>query len=82
MEQTNKPRTLLTVPSFSQKHPAFSQPSLRGLIDKARTRRSSRGPVAGNGLSAAIVRVGRRVLLDEEAFFQWLAEQNQKRNGS
>lgn len=82
MEQSNKPRTLLTVPGFSQKHPAFSPASLRALIDKARTRMSSNGPIPGNGLSGAIVRVGRRVLLDEGAFFQWLAEQNQERNGS
>lgn len=80
MEQSNKPRLLLTVPSFSKKHPAFSQPSLRALIDKARSRMSSRGPIPGNGLSSAIVRLGRRVLLDEEAFFQWLAEQNKERN--
>jgi hypothetical protein len=82
LEQSNKPRPLFTLPSFSKKHSAWSQPALRGLIDKARTRMSSRGPIPGNGLSKAIVRVGRRVLLDEEAFFLWLAEQNQKRNGN
>jgi hypothetical protein len=78
LEQSNKPRLLLTVRSFSQKHPAFSQPALRALIDKSRTRMSSHGPIPGNGLNIAIVRLNRRLLLDEEAFFHWLAEQNQK----
>jgi len=72
------PRALFSVRQFSEKHRAFSQSSLRALIDKARERYSSRGIVPGNGLAPAIVRVGRKVLIDEEAFFRWLAEQNRE----
>ncbi len=55
-------KALFTVRHFSSKHPAFTEPSLRNLIFKAK----------GNGLEIAIVRLGRRVLIDEAAFFQWL----------
>lgn len=76
MHQNVHPRPLYSVKRFSEKHPAFSQSSLRNLIDRSRERYSSRGPVEPNGLAVALVRVGRRVLIDEEAFFRWLAEQN------
>ncbi len=73
MQQSTHPRPLYSVKRFSEKHPAFTQASLRALIDKARERHSTRGPIPGNGLAPAIVRVGRRVLIDEEAFFRWLS---------
>lgn len=76
MNQSTHPRPLFSVRRFSEKHPEFSQSSLRGLIDKARERFSSRGTIPSNGLEMALVRVGRRVLIDEEAFFRWLALQN------
>ncbi len=71
----DKPRTLLTVKQFSERHPAFSQGGLRHLIFLSRTRQTSRGEVSGNGLDAALVRVGRRVLIDEARFFAWLDAQ-------
>ncbi len=70
-------RTLLTVKQFNEKHPAFSQGGLRHLIFFARARRTSRGEVAGNGLDAALVRVGRRILIDEARFFAWLDAQQE-----
>ena len=76
MQQSSHPRPLLSVKQFSEKHPAFTQSSLRALIDKARERYSSHGVVPGNGLAAAILRIGRRILLDEEAFFRWLASKH------
>lgn len=75
MQHSIHPRPLLSVRQFAAKHSAFTQSSLRALIDKARERYSSRGVVPGNGLAPAIVRVGRKVLIDEEAFFRWLATQ-------
>jgi hypothetical protein len=56
--------TLLTVKQFSDKHPAFPIGGLRHRIFYARQ----------NGLeqSGALVRNGRRVLIDEEKFFHWL----------
>jgi len=56
--------TLSTVKQFCQRHPAFPEGGLRHRIFYADT----------NGLkeSGAIVRNGRRVLIDEEVFFDWL----------
>lgn len=76
MQQSIHPRPLFSVKQFSEKHPAFTQSSLRALIDKARERYSSRGVVPGNGLAPAILRIGRRVLIDEDGFFLWLVRQN------
>lgn len=70
-------RVLATVRQFSEKHPAFSQGSLRNLIHLSSERYSSTGKILGNGLSMALVRVGRKLLIDEAKFFQWI-EQQQK----
>ncbi len=69
---------LHTVAQFADRFNAWSQPSIRNLILNSADRISSRGErVSGNGLasSGAIVRVGRRVLIDEQAFFRWIAAQ-------
>ena len=60
----NPPRTLLTVRQFAERHPFLSESGLRYQIFNAKT----------NGLEAAgaIVRLGRRVLIDEEKFFVWI----------
>lgn len=54
----------LTPKQFSKKHQAFPVGGLRGLIFNENI----------NGLSdtGAIVRVGRKVLIDEEKFFDWV----------
>ena len=59
---------LLTVRQFTQKHPAFPAGGIRFRIFHA----------GENGLaeSGAIVRVGRKVLIDETKFFAWIAKQN------
>jgi len=56
--------TLSTVKQFNQRHPAFPVGGLRHRIFHAET----------NGMLKAgvIVRNGRRVLIDEERFFDWL----------
>ena len=65
---TNSLKTrLLTVPQFALEHPAFSQSSLRHLIFDANT----------NGFRQVIKRVGRKILIDETAFFHWIEEQQQ-----
>jgi hypothetical protein len=69
MSETPK---LLTVKQFSEHHPAFSQASLRSLIFAANSRKSSHGVIPGNGLDLAIVRIGRKVLIDEVKFFEWV----------
>jgi hypothetical protein len=78
------PRPLHTVEQFAVRWPAWSQPALRYLIHNAEDRINSRGGVLpGNGLAEfrAIVRVGRRVLLDEQAFFRWVAAQQRRGGG-
>ena len=66
---------LSTVDQFAAKHPAFSPSSLRNLIFLASDRHTSKGLIRGNGLDKAIVRIGKRVLIDEAGFFSWIMEQ-------
>jgi len=58
-------RKLMTVDQFSKKHPAFSVPGLRHYIHLEKQ----------NGFDAVVVRVGRRVFIDEEKFFEWVEKQ-------
>ncbi|MCH7666119.1 MAG: hypothetical protein IH936_09370 [Acidobacteria bacterium] len=62
----SKPPTLRTLRQFAQRHPAFTEASLRWL----------RFQEASNGFQTAFVMVGRRVLIDEGRFFEIVAEQN------
>jgi hypothetical protein len=57
-------RDLKTIRQFAESNPAFSEASLRWQIAKAKE----------NGLaqSGAILRNGRRVLIDTDKFFTWL----------
>ncbi|MEI6069651.1 MAG: hypothetical protein WCP96_20115 [Methylococcaceae bacterium] len=59
----------LTVQQFTTKHPAFTLGGLRHQIFNETT----------NGLakSGAIIRNGRRVLINESKYFNWLEAQNQ-----
>jgi hypothetical protein len=71
---SSQSRTLLTVRQFSDKHPAFTQGAIRNLIFLAESRKTSRGTIEGNGLNIALVRIGRKLLIDEAKFFQWIDE--------
>jgi len=64
-----------TVRQFSEKHPAFPQGCLRSLIFHASPRHSSQGQIDGNGLSVALTRIGRKVLINEARFFEWVEKQ-------
>jgi hypothetical protein len=57
----------LTVNQFTAKHTAFNTGGLRSLIFNEHQ----------NGLadSGAIVRIGRKVLIDENLFFGWVQSQ-------
>lgn len=68
-------RTLSTVRQFSEKYPAFSQGGLRNMIFLASKRHTSKGKIPGNGLDVALVRLGRKLLIDEAKFFQWVDKQ-------
>ena len=67
--------SLLTVLQFSEKHPAFKVRSLRHLVFWAQTRHTNEGTIQANGLERALVRVGRKLLIDETKFFEWLEYQ-------
>ncbi len=56
-----------TVVQFASKYPAFTPSSLRWLLFNRAT----------NGLDAAVVQLGRRVLIDEAAFVAWLRDHRQ-----
>ncbi len=58
----------LTVQQFTEKNKAFTTGGLRALIFNEHS----------NGLaqSGAIVRIGRKVLIDEAKFFGWVQAQN------
>jgi hypothetical protein len=67
----------LTVEQFSQRNPAFTPAALRNLIFKADERHSTKGIIPGNGLieAGAVVRLGRKVLIVETRFFDWVESQ-------
>ncbi len=63
-------RTLLTVRQFAEKHPAFPEGGIRWQLFNERT----------NGLAAAgaVIRCGRKVLIDEARYFDWLDSLNRR----
>ena len=76
------PRSVyLTVEQFSQRNPAFTPAALRNLIFRANGRQSTKGSIPGNGLieAGAIVRLGRKVLIVENRFFDWVESQQEWR---
>jgi hypothetical protein len=59
-------RRLRTVHQFCSENPAFTPGGLRWLLFHRNT----------NGLAQAVVKCGRCVLIDVDAFFTWLDAQN------
>ena len=59
-------RRLRTVNQFCEANPAFTPGGIRWLLFNRDI----------NGLEQAVVKIGRRVLIDEDKFFEWLDEQN------
>jgi len=70
MELNSSSTGPVTIRAFIERHggEGWTEPSVRWAIFKG----------AENGLDAsgAIVRVGRRIRIDEQAFFSWLREQS------
>ena len=60
---------LLTLPQFVEKHKAFRLGGMRALIFNEETN--------GLSVSGAIVRIGRKILIHEQHFFNWIDSQNQ-----
>ena len=65
-ENTIKNTRFIPVPRWNDHHQWPPLGGLRHLIFHEKT----------NGFSKVIRRCGRRVLIDEAAFFQWMEEQN------
>ena len=63
-----------TVKQFAERHPAFTVPSLRALIFDGNS----------NGLneSGAVVRINRRVLINEPKFFDWVDGGNKRKRSA
>ena len=59
-------KTLIPVPKWNEHHEWPTQAGLRYYIFYAEF----------NGFDSVIKRVGRRVLIDEEAFFKWVENKN------
>jgi hypothetical protein len=62
----------LPISTLVEREPAFSEAALRFHIYSSQERRSTLGPVPGNGLAPAIRRVGRKVLIHHGRFRQWI----------
>ena len=65
---TNQPRRIMTVKEWVATHPWPPEGGLRHLIFNA----------TNNGFEKVIRRCGRRVLLDEDAFFNWVDAQGER----
>lgn len=63
--ESNNP-TLIPVSSWPKYHDWPSANGLRNLIAKS----------PGNGFEQAITRVGKRILVNENKFFQWVKKQS------
>jgi|SRR5688500_2141831 hypothetical protein len=68
-------RVLSTVRQFATKYPAFTHGSLRHLIFFSKDRRTGKGTIPANGIDMALVRVGRKLLIDDAKFFEWIEQQ-------
>lgn len=73
--QTSKTPTYLSVKeTAAQPDCPFTESSLRHLIYYAESRTAASGEVVpGNGLNRALVRIGRKVLIDQVTFQDWIA---------
>ena len=69
---------LYKVAQFVKAEPAFTESGIRNYIFKAQPRQSTKGVIPGNGLleCGAIIRVGRKVLIDRDKFLFWVRRQN------
>ena len=71
------PPALFTIKQFKARNPAFTESALRNIRFKSKVRHGSSGPIRTNGAAAAFITVGRKVLIDEQAFFAWVRQQSQ-----
>lgn len=65
------PTRYLTIKQWTFAHPWPSERALRAYIYKS----------GANGFDKVFIRVGKRILIDEKAFFDWVKENIQKSRG-
>lgn len=59
--------SFLTVKQFAGKHTAFSEASIRWIIFNSKT----------NGATTFIRKIGRKVLIEESSFLEWVNQQRE-----
>ncbi len=87
MSETFTPARLATIKNMAKMpeyKEAFTEASLRALVYSSSPRKSSLGNIKTNGLLevGAIIRVGRKVLINLDAFDSWLKSLNDQENYS
>jgi hypothetical protein len=55
-------RNLRTIPQFVERNPAFCPTALRSLVANRHK----------NGFADVVIKIGRRVYIDQTAFWRWL----------
>jgi len=70
MNKNLSKNSLIPLTEWSKLHPWPPIGGLRHLVFHAKE----------NGFDSVIRRVGRRVLIDEQAFFEWIEAQNSKKS--
>lgn len=76
MKETGTVRPL-TVRQLSERQPAFTEPALRWALFCAKAPAGTKAHKTYAGLQSAIIRIGRRVLVDEDRFLAWVASRRQ-----
>jgi len=74
---------LFTLSKFAGKHSSFTTLSaLTNQVFKAYSRQSTKGEITGNGMLdfGVIVRIGRRILINEANYFLWLESMQERKN--
>lgn len=66
-QQQTQVRRLIPIPKFNDYHPDPSPAALRWLVFTNK-----------DGFESCVVRRGRRVLIDEAAYFEWLEKHSRK----
>ncbi len=79
MQDTAEKNRIIPLTAWPKFHPWPTVSALRHLVFNAASRKNSKGEtIPGNGLDKALIRRGRRILIREASFFEWLEEQNSK----
>lgn len=73
MTATTPAYRFATIEQAAKLRPAFTAPALRDIRFKSADRLNSRGEkIKGNGSAAVWITLGRKVLIDLDAFDKWI----------